>query len=567
MITARTRVKEALDKYPHLKEVLIGLSPKLARLNNPLIFSTVARWATFADVARIAGLSLCELLHTLNRAIGKEKELLSAFPECIKEAQAPEEERPNWLEEVREFIVEDVRGREDFFLPEIKKKLSQLREGQALVVVNDFDPLPLKNMVEEMGFEHYTERPNPYEFRVIIRPARKKLEADWREERHSFEVLDVRQERTDPFNKIVRKAYEIPEGRGFVLVQTFEPVPLILMLQGMGFEHMVEKVGPFEYRVYFYKKPRREKKEVLHGERVPVVIQSATPAAYPVIMQLLKSERLMSKIKVVDLKVWEETEKHLGWIVSGKADISFSAVMAAAKLFDSGVDIRLLSIDIWDNFYVLTRGYRARSFQDLKGHKIYMPLFKNAPPAAVTQHLMKAFGFNPEEFEFVFGNPFGRPEQIKEAIVRGEADTVLLREPEASYALYENPQVQVSLSYSQLWKQVHPGAGDLPNAGVVIKGEFLREHPEVVKIFLEELERAVAWVREHPAEAARQSYEIMRQEPGAVELFLRRAHLNHRPAFQVRDLVEEYLRVLQKEGVLNFKNGLEKVMEMVELDI
>ncbi len=566
MITARTKVKEALDKYPHLKDVLIKLSPKLSKLKNPLIFSTVARWATFADVAKISGLSLCELLHTLNRAIGKEKELLSVFPECIKEFQAEEEERPQWLERIREFVVEDVRGRDDFFLPEIKKKLSQLREGQALVVVNDFDPLPLKNMVREMGFYCFTEKPNPYEFRVIIYPAREKREGDWREERQAFEVLDVREERTDPFNKIVRKAYETPEGSGFVLVQRFEPVPLILMLQSMGFEHMVEKLGPFEYRVYFYKKPRK-KEEKLSGERVPVVIQSATPAAYPIIMQLLKSERLMSRIKVVDLKVWEETEKHLGWIVSGKADISFSAVMAAAKLFDSGIDIKLLSIDIWDNFYVLTKGYRASSFGDLRGRRIYMPLFKNAPPAAVTQHLMKAFGFNPEEFEFVFGNPFGRPEQIKEAIVKGDADTVLLREPEASYALYENPQVQISLSYSQLWKKVHPGAGDLPNAGVVVKGEFLKKYPELVKIFAEELEKAVAWVREHPAEATNQSYEIMRQEPGAVELFLRRAHLYHRPALHVRDLIEEYLWVLQREGVLNFKNGLRKVMKMVEIEV
>ena len=154
MITARTKVKEALDKYPHLKEVLIKLSPKLSKLNNPLIFSTVARWATFADVARISGLSLCELLHTLNRAIGKEKELLSAFPDCIKEAHVPDRGRPGWLDEIKEFIVEDVRDREDFFLPEIKKKLSRLREGQALVIVNDFDPIPLKKMVEEMGFEH-----------------------------------------------------------------------------------------------------------------------------------------------------------------------------------------------------------------------------------------------------------------------------------------------------------------------------------------------------------------------------------------------------------------------------
>ena len=571
MITAQTNVKQALEEHPELKDVLIGLSGRLKKLNNPLVFKTVAKWATFADVARISGLSICQILHALNKALGTEQELYRKFPECIEEkevGQAKTTEKPSWLAKIRRFYEVDVRDREDFFLPDLTQRLEALGADEALVVVNEFDPIPLKKMAEELGFEAFTEVVNPYEVRVTFYRVREpeKREEDWRAHKEDFPVLDVRFEKTDPFEKIIKIAYRVPEGKGFALMQAFEPIPLINMLEGMGFDHETEKLAMFRYKVYFYKKPKPKAAHVAtRGGRVPVVVQSATPIMYPVIMQLLKSDRLMSRIQIEDLKVWEETEKHMGWIVSGRADFSFSAVMAAARLYDNGVDIKMLSADVWDNFYILTRGYKAESFADLKGHKIYMPLFKNAPPAAVTFHLMRLTGHNPDDFEFVFGNPFGRPEEIKDLFVEGEADTVLLREPEASYALYNVEDATVSIAYRDLWKQVHPGLGNLPNAGVVVKGEFLREHPDVVQVFMEELAAAIDWVNAHRKEAAQQAWDIMRHRPEEVELFLQRARFEHRDAAEVKGEIRDYLQVLLDEGAMSLKQGLEGALGLLEV--
>ncbi len=569
LITAETNVKKALDEHPELKDVLIGLSGKLKRLKNPMVYNTVARWATFGDVARISGLSICEILHAVNSAIGAEKELYEAFPDCIKEKAGEgtsPPERPGWLEEVRRFYEVDVRGREDFFLPELTGRLQRLKSEEALTVVSEFDPVPLKKLAESLGCEHFTEEVNPHTFRTTFRcnePPKKK-EGDWRERKEKFPVLDVRFEKTDPFEKIIKVAQDVPEGEGFALLQAFEPVPLINLLAGMGFEHHTEQLAMFRYKVWFYKPPtqRRARRGVGDG-RVPLVIQSATPIVYPILMQLLKSRRLTERIRIEELKVWEETEKHMAWIVNGRADFSFSAVMAAARLFDSGVDIKLLSVDVWDNFYLLTRGYRARSFGDLRGREIHLPLFKNAPPAAITQHLMRRMGYDPSEFEFVFGNPFGRPEEIKDLFVRGEADTVLLREPEASYALYNAKDAHVSMAFRDLWERVHPGMGNLPNAGLVVKGQFLREHPEIVQIFLEELDRAIRWVNEHRKEAAQQAWDIMRHRPEEVELFLSRARFEHRSGDDARAAIRDYLQVLVDEGALSLKRGLDEVLELV----
>jgi hypothetical protein len=51
LITAETKVLDALKEHPELKEVLIRLNPKFSRLNNKFVLNTVGRWARFRDVA------------------------------------------------------------------------------------------------------------------------------------------------------------------------------------------------------------------------------------------------------------------------------------------------------------------------------------------------------------------------------------------------------------------------------------------------------------------------------------------------------------------------------------
>ena len=155
-ILAKTRLQEALRDHPELKETLIALSPTFRKLNNPVIYRLVARWATFADVARMGGLSVCELLHRLNSAIGTEKELLEQAPECIEEKPVQgSPERAEWVDAAQQVVVLDMREREGFFLPEVVSALKRLHDGQILLVTTSFYPAPLRRMLDEQGYQLY----------------------------------------------------------------------------------------------------------------------------------------------------------------------------------------------------------------------------------------------------------------------------------------------------------------------------------------------------------------------------------------------------------------------------
>jgi len=350
------------------------------------------------------------------------------------------------------------------------------------------------------------------------------------------------------------------EGNGFAIIQIFEPIPLINILNGKGFLYLTEKITDFEYKIYFYRKETSTvdtEKTLIHN-KLPLVIQSATPVVYPVLLKMIQSERLNDLIEVKELKVWEETEKHMGWITNGKADFTFSAIVASSKLYATGQDIKLLSIDVWDNFNLLTRGYKADSFHDLKGHTIHMPLFKSAPPYAVTSYLMKMEGLEPTEFDFQYGEPFGRPEELKAQFITGEIDTVLLREPEASFVIANLKDTLVfSLNYGDIWKKLHPEFDRLPNAGLIVKGELFQNHKHIVDIFIEELEKATIWVKENPYDAAVLAHEEMGVTIEEAKLFCERVVFHHRKASKTKKEIMKYMQILKDQGIVKLKKDID----------
>jgi NitT/TauT family transport system substrate-binding protein len=550
VILAKTKVKEAIERFPELKATLIGLSPRFRLLNNNAVFTMVSRWATFGDVARMGDLSICEVLHKVNAAIGAEKELLSRAPDCIKDREERHlfsEEPPEWTRNIHATM--DVRGREDFFLPEVLEAIRVLKEGETLKVTNDFYPAPLIEMLYEEGYEIFYEAPSFHEHIVYVLGKSSTSSPAWAPKKETFPLLDTAAWGKDFFSSLVREAEALAPGNGFYILLKTPPDPIINTVETLGFESLTEKTAEGAYKVFFYKTATRIEGAPALMRKVPLVIQSATPVVYPILMRMLESKRLMRAIRVDELKIWDKTEKHLGWIVNKKADISFSAVAAVAKLYQKGLDIKMTAIAVWDNFFILTRGFKAKDFGDLQGRKIYLPLIKAAPPYAVTTFLMSKFGYDPNTFEFVFGKPFGRPEDIKAQLLSGEAEVALLREPEASFTIHEGEGiVHEAIAYRDLWETLFPGQGNLPNAGLLFKGEILRNYPDLAEMFMEETKDAAIWVNENREESARMIAEVMNVSTDAAARFLSRAHLEVIPSSEVLNHVMHYIDVLNKSG-------------------
>ncbi len=548
-IIASDNVKEVIKKYPILNSKLSKLSKKFKRLSNPIMLNTFAKFATFKDAAKMTGLSVCEILHFVNKELGMEEELLKSFPNCIENRKMIDIDYGVDISWDNSSPAIELKLDEEKDFEKVIDILKTLKYKNSIKFTMSDINAPFISLIKGYKLLYNIEKINIKKYLISI----------YNNNNHNssikdqYEILDVREMKEDPFDIILKKAYELNPGEGFILIQTFVPHPLINMISELGFDYEIDTKRNFEVWVYFTKKAINIEgnSDANANKRPSVTIQSATPVGYPIIMRLLQSEKLNKAIKIVDLKIWEETEKHLGWIVNKKADISFSALITASKL--TNFDVKMPVVFVWDNFSILSRIKTVESLNDLAGKVIHIPLFEDAPPAKITKYLIENSGGNVDDYIFEYGKPFGRPAKMYRDFVDGKIETLLLREPEASFAINNLKKLNIEyseISYGKIWNDINKGFGLFPNAGVVLKGELVREHPEIVKIFTEELKEAINWVNANKKLASDLAFDMMRAKSDDVELFLNRVTYEYVDGDELVDKVKQFYEILLESNIV-----------------
>lgn len=74
----------------------------------------------------------------------------------------------NWKDKTSVFEKIDVRQLQGNFFPGLKKKAESLKAGEGLIIVQRFEPHPLYEVFEKLGFEHHTEEKAENEFHVFF---------------------------------------------------------------------------------------------------------------------------------------------------------------------------------------------------------------------------------------------------------------------------------------------------------------------------------------------------------------------------------------------------------------
>ncbi len=92
------------------------------------------------------------------------------------------------------------------------------------------------------------------------------MSANWQEKKNGFLIKDVRGLKGNFLPSIIKLANETEVGKGFCIVQSFEPIPLYATLQALGYEYEKEKVSDEEWRVYFYRKEVPEQSQTSEKE-------------------------------------------------------------------------------------------------------------------------------------------------------------------------------------------------------------------------------------------------------------------------------------------------------------
>ena len=85
----------------------------------------------------------------------------------------------DWKDRVEGFKEIDVRGVAGNFFQGLKKQAAELKQGEGITIIQSFEPIPLYEVMEDMGFEYHTNQVSGTEFRVnFYRAVVKKQDKD-----------------------------------------------------------------------------------------------------------------------------------------------------------------------------------------------------------------------------------------------------------------------------------------------------------------------------------------------------------------------------------------------------
>ena len=85
----------------------------------------------------------------------------------------------DWKDKVNGFKKNDVRGLVGNFFQGLKKQASEIPQGEGITIIQKFEPIPLYEVMEDLGFEHYTEQVAESEFHAhFYRAVVKKQDKD-----------------------------------------------------------------------------------------------------------------------------------------------------------------------------------------------------------------------------------------------------------------------------------------------------------------------------------------------------------------------------------------------------
>ena len=158
IISANTKIASILKQHPGALEAIISISPRFAKLRNPILRNLMAGRTTLAMAAKAGGCTVTNFYDQL-KPLGFDIDL-DTKPVEVKTKVVPDFMITLDKAEIVSLDVRPVISSGDDPLHLILENIKALKTGQVLKIINSFKPVPLIILLEKKGFTSYTDNVN-----------------------------------------------------------------------------------------------------------------------------------------------------------------------------------------------------------------------------------------------------------------------------------------------------------------------------------------------------------------------------------------------------------------------
>jgi len=174
-------------------------------------------------------------------------------------------------------------------------------------------------------------------------------------------------------------------------------------------------------------------------------------------------------------------------LISGELDIACISTNLAATLYnktDGGV--KLLALNTSGVLYILENGESVKSIADLKGKTIYAT-GQAANPEYILRYILSENGLDPDKDVTI---EWRESDELSTLMASGQIDLAMLPVPAATAVTLKNGDVRYALDLTREWDALGADSG-LYMGCVVVRTEFLEEHPYAVAAFMKKYAESV----------------------------------------------------------------------------
>ena len=215
----------------------------------------------------------------------------------------------------------------------------------------------------------------------------------------------------------------------------------------------------------------------------------------------LKGPTSMGLAQLMDRAKKGETENDYTFTMVGKADdiVLVPANVASILYTKTQGNVNVIDINTLGVLYVVASDDSISSMEDLKGKTLYMT-GKGTTPEYVMNYLLSENGLTDGDVTLEFKSEAA---EVASVLKEDPSAVGVLPQPFATAACIQNEALKPVLDLTEQWNLLNKENGSQLVTGVtIVRSDFLKEHEDAVKLFIEDHKVSAAYTSEHLDEAA-----------------------------------------------------------------
>ncbi len=275
----------------------------------------------------------------------------------------------------------------------------------------------------------------------------------------------------------------------------------------------------------------------------PLNLKFAMPVGAPTIsiLKAMKEQPEIAAGVTVNYEMVKSPDLMASKLIKGELDAAIVPSNLAIKLYNKGIDYKYAATGVWGILYIVGNE-EVNGWQDLKGKTIAM-IGRGLTPDVITRHLLKANGLEPDVdvmFDYVDGAT-----NLAPMFISGKSTISIMPEPMLSKVMMNKQDSKILFDLQAEWKKATGTSDSYPQAGMLIKGDLIANHPMVAKALLDTYSESITWVNQNPTEVSTYADELKIGTPGKlISKALPRMNLMFKNAIDSKTALETYYQVL-----------------------